>query len=241
MPFWERATIAAVVVLAAIVLAKAADVAMRRVQLRAGAETRYRVLRRAVMAVIVFVAVFSALLVFPQVRAIAGALLASGAVIGIVVGFASQRTIGNFVAGILIAATQPLRIGDRVTVSGVEGVVEEITLTYTFIRADDDSRLVVPNEKLASDTIQNATIVRRAQRAEITLQVPLSSDLETVIGVLGDEVADQREPEVFVSGLAADATVTIRVQADDPSRAERLQQDLRLRAQRRLRAAGIYA
>ena len=42
---------------------------------------------------------------------------------------------------------------------GVEGVVEEIGLTYTFIRADDDTRLVIPNEKLASDTIRNATIV----------------------------------------------------------------------------------
>src|SRR6478735_3491033 len=153
MPFWERATIAAVVIVASIVLAKIADVAMRRVQLRAGAETRYRVLRRAVTAVIIVVAVLSALLVFPQVRAVAGGLLASGAVIGF---------------------TQPLRLGDRVTVDGVEGMVEEITLTYTFIRADDDTRLVVPNEKLASDTIHNATIVQRAQRAEITVQLPLS-------------------------------------------------------------------
>ena len=230
MPFWERATIAAVVIVASIVLAKIVDVTMRRVQLRAGAETRYRVLRRAVMAVIVVVAVLSALLVFPQVRAVAGALLASGAVIGIIVGFASQRTLGNFVAGILIAFTQPLRIGDRVTVDGVDGVVEEITLTYTFIRADDDTRLVVPNEKLASDTIHNATIVERAQRAEITVQLPLSSDLENVIGLLGDEVADQREPEVFVSSLESNATVTVRALVDDPSRAERLQHDLRLRA-----------
>src|SRR5919108_2948031 len=101
MPFWERATIVAVVVIAAFVLAKVADLAMRRVQLRAGGETRYRVLRRAVMTSIVVVALLSALLVIPQVRAIAGALLASGAVIAIVVGFASQRTLGNFVAGIL--------------------------------------------------------------------------------------------------------------------------------------------
>jgi small-conductance mechanosensitive channel len=241
MPLWERAIIAAVVLAIAIVLAKLADIAMRRVQLRAGAETRYRVLRRAVMALIVFVAVFSALLVFPQVRAVAGAILASGAVIGIIFGFAAQRTLGNFVAGILIAFTQPLRLGDRVTVGDVEGMVEEITLTYTFIRADDDTRLVVPNEKLASDTIHNATIVRRAQRAEITVQLPLGSDLENVIGLLGGEIADQREPEVFVSGLEGAATVTVRALADDPSKAEILQHDLRLRAHRCLRAAGIFA
>jgi len=241
MPFWERVTIAAVVIAAAVVLAKVADVAMRRVQLRAGAETRYRVLRRAVTALIIFVAVMSALLVFPQVRAIAGALLASGAVIAIVVGLASQRTLGNFIAGILIAFTQPLRLGDRVTFEGVEGVVEEITLTYTFIRADDDSTVVIPNEKLASDTIRNATIIRRAQRAEITVQLPLTSDLEQVIGLLDGELADQREPEVFVSGLEGTATITMRALAADPSKAERLQHDLRLRAHRCLRAAGLYA
>jgi small-conductance mechanosensitive channel len=240
MPFWERATIAAVVIVAAVVLAEVVDAAMRRMQLAAAAETRYRVLRRAVMAFIVVVAVLSALLVFPQVRTVAGALLASGAVIAIVVGFASQRTLGNFVAGILIAFTQPLRLGDRVTFEGVEGVVEEITLTYTYIRADDDTRIVVPNEKLASDTIKNATIVERAQRAEITVQLPLSSDLEHVIGLLDGELADQREPEVFVSSLDDNATITVRALAADPSKAERLQHDLRLRAHRCLRAAGLY-
>src|SRR4029078_3264651 len=99
MPCWERATIAAVVIVASIVLAKIADVAMRRIQLRAGAETRYRVLRRALTAVIVIVAILSALLVFPQVRAVAGALLASGAVIGIILGFASPRTLCSTLAG----------------------------------------------------------------------------------------------------------------------------------------------
>ena len=67
-----------------------------------------------------------------------------------------------------------------------------------------------------------------------------SSDLENVIGLLGDEVANQREPEVFLSSLEDNATITVRALVDDPSAAERLQHDLRLRAHRRLRAAGIY-
>ena len=88
----------------------------------------------------------------------------------------------------MIAVTQPLRLGDRVVFEGEEGIVEEINLTYTFLRADDDSRIVIPNEKLASDTIRNATIVDRMQRAEITLQVPLSTDLENVIKLLRERV-----------------------------------------------------
>ena len=241
MPFWERIAILGGVLLASFALAKLVDLRMRRGHLAAGAETRYRVLRRTIMSAIVFVALMSGLLVIPQVRAIAGALLASGAVIGLVVGFASQKTLGNFAAGLLIAFTQPLRIGDRIVVDGTEGVVEEIRLTYTFVRADDDTRLVIPNEKLASDTIRNSTIVDRAQRAEVTVQVPLSSDLEVVLDLLRGEVAAEREPDVFVSGLNDNAAVTVRALATDPIHAERLEQELRLRVHQRLRAAGIFA
>jgi small-conductance mechanosensitive channel len=241
MPFWERIAILGGVLLASFVLAKFVDIRMRRRQLAAGAETRYLVLRRTVMSVIVFVALMSGLLVIPQVRAIAGALLASGAVLGIIVGFASQRTLGNFVAGLLIAFTQPLRLGDRIVVDGTEGIVEEIRLTHTYVRADDDTRLVIPNEKLASDTIRNSTIVDRAQRAEVTVQVPMSSDLEVVLDLLRQETAAEREPSVYVSGLDGSATVTVSALAADPADADRLERELRLRAHRRLRDVGIFA
>ena len=107
-----------------------------------------------------FVGLLSALLVIPQVRAVAGGLLASSAVLGIVVGFASQRTLGNFVAGLLIAFTQPVRLGDEIEIEGAAGIVEEIGLTYTWIRAPGDDRFAIPNEKLASETIRNKTIRR---------------------------------------------------------------------------------
>ncbi len=241
MPFWERIAILGGVVLGSLALARLVDLRMCRRELAPGAETRYRVLRRTVVSAIVFVALMSGLLVIPQVRAIAGALLASGAVLGLVIGFASQKTLGNFAAGLLIAFTQPLRLGDRIDVDGVEGIVEEIRLTHTFVRADDDTRLVIPNEKLASDTIRNSTIVDRAQRAEVTVQVPLSSDLEVVLDLLRGEVVAEREPHVFVSGLNGSATVTVRALATDPTDAGRLEQELRLRVHQRLRAAGIFA
>ena len=240
MPYWERFTILGAVVLASLALARLVDLRMRRRSLEPGAETRYRVLRRSIMSTIVFVALMSGLLVIPQVRAIAGALLASGALIGLVIGFASQKTLANFAAGLLIAFTQPLRLGDRIVVDGTEGVVEEIRLTHTFVRADDDSRLVVPNEKLASDTIRNSTIVDRAQRAEITVQVPLTCDLELAIGVLSGEFATEHQPQVFVSALNGNATITVRALAPDPSDSERLEHDLRLRAHRRLHVAGVW-
>ena len=199
MPFWHRLVIVGAVILASAVIAKLIDLRMARKKLAPGAETRYRVLRRSVMTAVVFVGILSSLLVIPQVRAVAGGLLASSAILGLVVGFASQRTLANFAAGILIAFTQPLRIGDRVSIEGIEGTVEEIDLTYTFVRADDNTRLVIPNEKLASDTIRNSTIVSRETLAEVTVQVPLDTDLAAAVGLLHDEVSEERQPSAFVS------------------------------------------
>src|ERR1700731_2743153 len=142
--FWQRIVIAVGMVVIASLAAKVVDWRISRHDLAPEVATRYRVLRQTVFFAIVFVGVVSALLVIPQVRAIAGGVLASSAVIGLVIGFASQRTIGNVVAGILIAITQPLRLGDEVEIGGVQGVVEEIGLTYTWLRTNDNDRLVVP-------------------------------------------------------------------------------------------------
>jgi small-conductance mechanosensitive channel len=236
MPFWHRLVIAGAAMLVAAVLAKIVDKALGRKELAPGAVTRYRTVRRVAVITIFFVGVLSALLVIPQVRAIAGGILASSAVLGLVIGFAAQRTIGNAVAGILIAFSQPLRLGDLVEVDGVEGTVEEIGLTYTFIRASDNARLVIPNEKLASDTIRNFTIRSSEKVAEITVQVPLQQDLDALLDALRAETSG----DVYVSSLDGNAVITLRERAPSQVEAERLAQDLRLRAHRRLRAAGAF-
>jgi small-conductance mechanosensitive channel len=114
MPFWHRLVIAAGVLLVVTIVARLVDWWLARKPVPPDVETRYRVLRRAITATIVAVGLFSALLVIPQVRAVAGGLLASTAVLGVILGLASQQTLGNFIAGLLIATTQPVRIGDRV-------------------------------------------------------------------------------------------------------------------------------
>jgi small-conductance mechanosensitive channel len=202
--------------------------------------TRYRVLRRTLAAVIVTFGVLSALLVIPQVRAVAGGLLASSAVLGLIVGFASQRTLGNFVAGLMIAFTQPLRLGDWVEVAGVEGSVEEIGLMYTFIRTEDNARLVIPNEKLASDTIRNSTIRSAAKYAEVTVQVPSSADLRSLVDALRSEVSGERD-EVFVSSLEGSPALTLRAWTESEAEAEKLERELRLRVHEQLRQRGVYA
>jgi len=194
----------------------------------------------SIAAAIVTFGLLSALLVIPQVRTLAGALLASSAVIGLIVGFASQRTLGNFVAGLMIAFTQPLRLGDLVEVGGVEGVVEEIGLMYTFIRTADNGRLVIPNEKLASDTIRNSTIRSPAKFAQVTVQVPSTTDLGSVVESLRSEAAGERD-EVFVSSLEGTPTLTVRVWTESEAAAEQLEHGLRVRVHSRLREQGVFA
>jgi small-conductance mechanosensitive channel len=241
MPFWHRLVIAAAVFVVVWLVERIVDWTLRHRTLPPEAMTRYRVLRRSISVALLVIGFFSALLVIPEVRAVAGGLLASSAVLALIIGFASQRTLANFVAGILIAVTQPIRLGDRVSYVGVDGVVEDIGVTYTFIRTTDGARLVVPNDKLASDTILNASIRSRETFADVTVQLPLSSDLGAAVLALQEEVRAEREGSVLVTGLDGVATVTIRTAAPDASAALRLESELRLRAHGRLRALGIWA
>jgi small-conductance mechanosensitive channel len=239
MNIWERWLFVAAIITATLALAKIVDWRMSRHQLPPAAVTRYRVLRRGLMTAIILVGVLSALLVVPQVRAVAAGLLASSALIALVVGLAAQRPLANFVAGIVIAFTQPLRLGDLVTVDGVEGVVEDIGLTYTFIKTPDNSRFVIPNEKLASDTILNSTIVTREKLAQVTVHVPLDKDLDAVVDLLKSVTAGDPRAEVLVSELNGSAGVTLRTWAPEATELERVESDLRLRVVRRLREQSL--
>jgi small-conductance mechanosensitive channel len=239
---WKNLLIFAAAVVATLVLAKLLDLWLAHRKLPPESATRMAMLRRVIVASVVTIGVLAALLMIPEVRAFSAALLASGAVIGIVVGMAAQPTLGNVIAGMLIAFAQPLRLHDQVAFGTVEGVVEEIGLTYTFVRAADGARIVVPNQKLASDTIVNSTIRgSEGTVVEVTMQLPLGEDVERAIGLLNEEVAGMPDAQVRLTRLAAVATVSIRVRGDDDVAADELEHDLRLRAHARLRAAGIFA
>jgi small-conductance mechanosensitive channel len=234
--FWERLGVAVVVIVITLIVAKLVDRRIGRRDLPPDVVTRYRILRSTIIATIVFVGVLSALLVIPQVRAVAAGILASSAVLGIVIGFAAQRTLGNFIAGLMIAFTQPVRIGDEIEVGGDRGSVEEIGLTYTWLRMRDNDRLVIPNEKLASETIRNSTIRSPRSVAEVTVQLPLSADVREVVDALADDSA-----EVYVTRLGDRVTVAVRRWVESDDAVEREESDLRLHVHERLRTLGVFA
>ena len=151
------------------------------------ATTRLRLVRRLVFAAIVLIGLALALSQFPSVNRLATGVLASSAVIGIVVGFAARQTLANGIAGILLAITQPIRIGDLVTFEEETGEVEDVKLTYTYIRLDDGRRLIVPNERLAQSSIQNHTILDPRVQVDVSIWLPVDADLDQAIALIADE------------------------------------------------------
>ena len=92
---------------------------------------------------------------FTSLGRLAAGIFASTAVLGLIIGFAAQNTIANLIAGILIAITQPIRIGDRIGFEEREGRVTDITLSYTFVDPGDGSRVVIPNQLLVEGIVHN--------------------------------------------------------------------------------------
>jgi small-conductance mechanosensitive channel len=154
------------------------------------ATTRLRLVRRLIFALIIVIALAMVALQFKSVNRVATTLLASSAVIGIVVGFAARQTLANAIAGILLAITQPIRIGDLVTFEEETGEVEDVRLTYTYIRLDDGRRLIVPNELLAQSSIENHTILDPRVQVEVSVWLPPSVDLDRAIELIADEDED---------------------------------------------------
>jgi len=119
--------------------------------------TQFHVVSKLLYVVITIFTVASILMLFQEVRQFGASILASAGVLGIVVGFAAQKTISNLFAGFQLAMTQPIRLDDVVIVEGEWGRVEEITLTYIVIHIWDDRRLVVPLSYFIEKPFQNWT------------------------------------------------------------------------------------
>lgn len=178
-------------VIVAFVLAELVDRALqRRGKALAGTElspvttTRLRLVRRLIFATIIVIGIGLALSKFDAVQNVATGVLASSAVLGLVVGFAARQTLANAVAGILLAITQPIRIGDFVTFEGTDGTVEDVRLTYTYLRAGDGRRIVIPNERLAQSTIENHTIVDPRVHVEVSVWIPPDADATRALAAL---------------------------------------------------------
>jgi small-conductance mechanosensitive channel len=124
-------------------------------QVSRSTKTRLRFLRRLLILIVFLVLVAIALSQFTELKRLATGILASTAVLAAIVGFAAQHTIGNMVAGVQLAVSQPIKIGDRIVFEEVDGRVTDITLSYTYVNPGDGTAVVIPNQRLVDGIIHN--------------------------------------------------------------------------------------
>jgi small-conductance mechanosensitive channel len=124
-------------------------------QVSRSTKTRLRFLRRLVLLIVFVVLLAIALSQFTELKRLAAGILASTAVLAAIVGFAAQHTLGNMVAGVQLAVSQPIKIGDRICFEEVNGRVTDITLSYTYVNPGDGTSIVIPNQMLVDGVIHN--------------------------------------------------------------------------------------
>ncbi len=147
--------------------------------------TQVRVLQNLVISVVVLVAAAMVLMTFQGIRQIGVSLLASAGIAGIVLGFAAQKTIGNLLAGLQLAITQPIRLDDVVIVEGEWGRIEEITLTYVVVRIWDLRRLVVPISQFIEKPFQNWTRSNAEILGTVFLHCDPTADMDVLRAEMG--------------------------------------------------------
>jgi len=182
--------------------------------------TQIGVLRRIAVAAIITVALATVLMTFDRVRQLGTAMLASAGIAGIVLGFAAQKTLGNLIAGLQIAFTQPLRIDDVVIVEGEWGRIEEITLTYVVVKIWDLRRLIVPITYFVEHPFQNWTRVTADLLGTVFLYVDYTVPIDAVRAELkrvleGTALWDRKVGQLQVTN-ASDRTVELRALMSAP-------------------------
>ena len=201
------------------------------------ARTRLRLIRRLLFLLIILIGVALALSQFASIKRFATGVLASTAVLGIIIGFAGRQVIANLVSGVLIAFTQPIRIGDLVTIPDeVHGRVVDISLTYTRVDPGDGSLIVVPNEKVVTEAVVNQSAGNSAAPVTVDIWLRPDADVGEARRTLErGEVTSVRLVELTPEG----ARLRLRAAVDAGIDREAHEGDLRERAQDSLREAGL--
>jgi len=184
-----------------------------------GAEGRRRrtqmlVIHRLVLVIIGVIAVGSALFSFPEMRAVGTSILASAGIASIVAGLAAQSILGNLIAGIQIAFTDAIRVGDVVVIEGEWGRIGEINLSYVIVNIWDERRLVLPCSYFTTTPIETWT--RRSDRImgivlmDLDWRVPMDAVRERFQEIIDASPAwDRRSSSVAVTGSEG-GFVTVR-------------------------------
>lgn len=208
--------------------------------------TRYRLLERLITVAIFLIVGLGLLSRVDAASGFVRAILASSAVVALVVGLAVRSPLANLGAGIQMLFTQPFRLGDTISVGTSTGTVEEMRLSSTVVRTADGQQIFVPNEQLVGQPIANSTISGQARQVAVRVPVAAGEDVERAAEILREVAAEgalalsSPAPSVTVAELDRDGVwFQVTAWAETPAAAAELASDLRLRSAAGLTAAGI--
>jgi small-conductance mechanosensitive channel len=188
--------------------------------------TYISVARRVFVFLALLVGIGFALSQFRGFETFGMSLLASAGVISVIVGVAAQGVLGNIMAGVQVALTQPVRIGDNVYFEDQWGYIESITYTYITIQTWDQRRVIVPLKYFISTPVQNWSKHSSHLIRPIYLYVDYQTDVERIRQAFSEMLRndedwdEETDPTVQVTGMG-DETIEVRAlcSAKDPSTA----------------------
>jgi len=195
--------------------------------------TQLQFVRRLAISLIIILTICVILLSFNNLRKIGAGLLTGVGVGGIIIGFAAQKSLGNFLAGFQIAFTQPLRIDDVLVIEGEWGRVEEITLTYVVVKIWDERRLILPInyfvEKPFQNWTRNTADILGTVFVYMDYTVPLDALRKELTRLLENNQLWDRRVNILQVTNASERTIEIRalMSASNSSRAFDLRCDVR--------------
>lgn len=213
---------------------------------------------RMVKITINTLAIYACLSLLTPFESILGKIWGSAGIIAVVLGFAAQEAMGNFVNGLLISTFKPFKIGDLVKVNNgeFEGFVVDISLRDTVIQTYENTKIIVPNSVMNKAVLENVSSAHNIKGNFLEMNISYESDLDTAMSIISEEVLkhpnyldirtdEDKEHEVpaVVTRLTKfnDSSMTLRTTVYSKNNAEgfAMLSDLRIAIKKRFDTAGI--
>jgi len=178
----------------------------------------YLIIRKLVVITIFIVGIVMAMGQVPDFDNVFATILTGSGIAALAISLAAQQSLGNFISGMVISASKPFEVGDRVRLvnGNITGNIEDITLRHTVVRTFMNSRIIIPNSVINSDMIENSNIVEERASNLLDVTITYDSDMEKAMEIMAQVIGghpnfvDTREPDemenpkvpVFVRGLS---------------------------------------
>lgn len=154
----------------------------------AGEKTKFAFMRRITVGIIYIIGIVLIISRIPALKTFSYSLLAGAGVLAIIIGFATQKTLSNIIAGFMISISQPIRVGDRVRFKEDYGIIQDITLRHTVLKTWDNRYVVVPNAMINEEVINNYTLGDERILATVEMNISYDSDIDLARKIMREEI-----------------------------------------------------